>query len=145
MLTFAPFRDGGRLGAKDSSLGAHVSSMVSIAALMRDLGYGATSSAGTVVKVLEHLSISPANASSTLSDEEISRTLAMMAMTHTGLTGLAGSESSIFKGVDPADLHRATTWDVELFMSVVLELVKHSCHKVWEASFIDAILPEAGS
>ncbi|KAJ3055880.1 hypothetical protein HK097_008877 [Rhizophlyctis rosea] len=96
--------------------------MVSIAALMRDLGYGATSSAGTVVKVLEHLSISPANASMTLSDEEISRTIAMMAMTHTGLTGLAGSESSIFKGVDPADLQRPTTWDVELFMSVVLEL-----------------------
>ncbi|KAJ3039081.1 hypothetical protein HDV00_012639 [Rhizophlyctis rosea] len=89
---------------------------------MRDLGYGATSSAGTVVKVLEHLSISPANAPTTLSEEEISRTLAMMAMTHTGLAGLGASESSILKGADPIDLQRVTTWDVELFMSVVLEL-----------------------
>lgn len=92
---------------------------------MRDIGYGCCYSSTVLRRVLEHTGITPSNANN-IKETEIGRTLAMMISTHTGLEPSAPHKitSSILNGVDMNELKKMQTWDVQLFMDTVLNMVR---------------------
>ncbi|RKO89373.1 hypothetical protein BDK51DRAFT_32336, partial [Blyttiomyces helicus] len=106
------------------SSGYALSTGITLASLIHDIGYGATRSVVTLRKTLDCAGVTAQNAAATLKEEEIARVLSLMARTHTGLeqSPVSGLSAAIFKGVDPVELQKMQTWDVELFVAVVYEM-----------------------
>ncbi|KNC97024.1 CCR4-NOT core subunit CDC39 [Spizellomyces punctatus DAOM BR117] len=104
----------------EESLAHQVSAGISLAELMEELGYGATSSSIILRRVMDHVFSSSAS----LNEEEVARVLIMMVRTHSNLEQSAAAQglaASIFEGADVAVQHMSS-WDVEVFASVVADL-----------------------
>nr|KAJ3414525.1 hypothetical protein HK105_001741 [Polyrhizophydium stewartii] len=98
---------------------------VQLAAYFKDLGYGATYSSNTILAVLEQVGIYPSNAASRITESELARLLSMMALTHTGLPenpSLRALVSGILSEADIEQLHQMTSWNIDLFFSVLVKM-----------------------
>ncbi|KAJ3092021.1 hypothetical protein HK102_011503 [Quaeritorhiza haematococci] len=106
----------------DPGFAGQVASSVSLHALMQDFGYPATATPTVVRKILEHVGITAS--SPNIKEADVARVLTMMIRTHTTLPDNSSTHSlaSIFQSVDAEDLRKAQSWNVENFLSVVLEL-----------------------
>lgn len=115
------------MGTSEMSLANHVSSGITLAQFMQELGYGATISSNVFTRVLEHVSAS-------LSEDEVAGALVMMIRTYSGLDPSSAIHSlagSIFAGVDAGNLQRMSTWDLEVFASAVLQKVPFRSRSVY--------------
>ncbi|KAJ3339474.1 hypothetical protein HDU93_008188 [Gonapodya sp. JEL0774] len=106
----------------------HQSNRVPLSKLIRELGYSSCVSTSVLRNVLSQVGVTIANADTTLSESEVAHVLGMMAQTHTGLdegaAPLNALASVAWNGATGLGLgdRRASTWDVEVFVSVVSEL-----------------------
>ncbi|EGF78328.1 hypothetical protein BATDEDRAFT_35788 [Batrachochytrium dendrobatidis JAM81] len=101
------------------------SSEVQLVNYIKDLGYGATYSSNVILAVLEQIGIYPSNAHTKITELELARLLAMMALTHTGLPenpALRALVSGILSEPEVDQLRNMTTWCIDLFFNVLVKM-----------------------
>ncbi|KAJ3024175.1 hypothetical protein HKX48_005578 [Thoreauomyces humboldtii] len=90
-----------------------------LAQLMRELAYSSTSSPDAVRRVLKHAQLTRAQVTERL----VADVLCMMVRTHTGLAQSVNDDVRISILQDGAQRSQATSWNVEVFIRTIVELV----------------------
>ncbi|KAH6563032.1 hypothetical protein BASA62_008802 [Batrachochytrium salamandrivorans] len=98
---------------------------IQLASFIKDLGYGATYSSNIILAVLEQIGIYPSNARTKITELGLAQLLGMMALTHTGLPEnptLQALASGILSEPEISQLHKMTTWSIDLFFNVLVKM-----------------------
>ncbi|KXS15104.1 Not1-domain-containing protein [Gonapodya prolifera JEL478] len=108
-------------------MSSHLPNGVPLFKLIRELGYSSCLSTSVLRNIFIQVGITATNADTTLSESEVAQVLGMMAQTHTGLdegAALSALASVAWSGATGLGLgdRRASAWDVEVFVSVVMEM-----------------------
>ncbi|KAJ3214619.1 hypothetical protein HDU67_001427 [Dinochytrium kinnereticum] len=96
----------------------------SLAGLLKDIGYVATSSSNALRAALNHGGFLQINS---LSEDAIADVLTMMCLTHTNWPEsdtLPEIGKVVFSGLDDSDVRPLQTWDIEIFITTILQLTK---------------------
>ncbi len=85
--------------------------------IMHDLGYNCCSSASAFRNVLNKLEVTSAESGEIIREDDVAQAIGMMAITHTNL-----DEGSAWNQATDSQ-ERKQTWDIEIFVSTLVELV----------------------